>query len=83
MLAGMDLSMVNWARAQFALTAMYHWLFVPLTLGMTWLIAFFHTIYVKTGDEENVIWSREPEEKNFQFYCHSQKKKMLSILLNG
>lgn len=47
MLAGMDLSMVNWARAQFALTAMYHWLFVPLTLGMTWLIAFFHTIYVK------------------------------------
>ena len=31
MLAGMDLSMVNWARAQFALTAMYHWLFVPLT----------------------------------------------------
>ena len=55
MLAGMDLSMVNWARAQFALTAMYHWLFVPLTLGMTWLIAFFHTIYVKTGDEE---WGR-------------------------
>ena len=55
MLAGMDLGMVNWARAQFALTAMYHWLFVPLTLGMTWLIAFFHTIYVKTGDEE---WGR-------------------------
>ena len=55
MLESMDLSMVNWARAQFALTAMYHWLFVPLTLGLTWIIAFFHTIYVKTGSEE---WKR-------------------------
>ena len=55
MLENMDLSMVNWARAQFALTAMYHWLFVPLTLGITWIIAFFHTIYVKTGNEE---WKR-------------------------
>lgn len=55
MLENMDLSMVNWARAQFALTAMYHWLFVPLTLGITWIIAFFHSIYVKTGSEE---WKR-------------------------
>ncbi len=55
MLESMDLSMVNWARAQFALTAMYHWLFVPLTLGITWIIAFYHTIYVKTGNEE---WKR-------------------------
>jgi cytochrome bd ubiquinol oxidase subunit I len=45
------LSTVNWARAQFALTAMYHWIFVPLTLGLSFLIAFFETIYVKTGDE--------------------------------
>ncbi len=44
--------MVNWARAQFALTAIYHWIFVPLTLGITWIIAIFHTIYVKTGSEE-------------------------------
>lgn len=47
-----DLSMVNWARAQFALTAMYHWLFVPLTLGLSFLCAFFETIYVRTGKEE-------------------------------
>ena len=33
-----DITMVDWARAQFALTAMYHWLFVPLTLGLSWLI---------------------------------------------
>lgn len=45
------LTSVNWARAQFALTAMYHWIFVPLTLGLSFLIAFFESIYVKTGDE--------------------------------
>ena len=47
-----DLTMVDWARAQFALTAMYHWLFVPLTLGLSVLIAFFETFYVKTGNHE-------------------------------
>jgi len=43
---------VDWARAQFALTAMYHWIFVPLTLGLSFLVAFFESIYVKTGNEE-------------------------------
>ncbi len=52
MVEQIDLATVNWARAQFALTAMYHWLFVPLTLGLTFLCAFFETIYVKTGKEE-------------------------------
>jgi cytochrome d ubiquinol oxidase subunit I len=47
-----DISMVNWARATFALTAMYHWIFVPLTLGLSFLCAFFESIYVKTGNEE-------------------------------
>lgn len=47
-----DLGTVNWARAQFTLTAMYHWLFVPLTLGLSFLCAFFETIYVRTGKEE-------------------------------
>ncbi len=55
MIENIDLTMVNWARAQFALTAMYHWIFVPLTLGITWIIAFYHSIYVKTGNEE---WKR-------------------------
>ena len=55
MIENVDLSMVNWARGQFALTAMYHWLFVPLTLGITWIIAFYHSIYVATGSEE---WKR-------------------------
>ena len=52
MIEHFDPGMVNWARAQFALTAIYHWIFVPLTLGITWIIAFYHTIYVKTGSEE-------------------------------
>lgn len=47
-----DLVMVNWARAQFALTAMYHWIFVPLTLGLSFLCAFFETLYVRTGNEQ-------------------------------
>ncbi|MBC8208549.1 MAG: cytochrome ubiquinol oxidase subunit I [Desulfobulbaceae bacterium] len=47
-----DISLVNWSRAQFALTAMYHWVFVPLTLGLSFLCAFFESIYVRTGDEK-------------------------------
>jgi cytochrome bd ubiquinol oxidase subunit I len=47
----MDVSLVDWSRAQFALTAMYHWIFVPLTLGLSFIIAFMETLYVKTGDE--------------------------------
>ena len=47
-----DLNMVNWARAQFALTAMYHWIFVPLTLGLSFLCAFFESIYVRTGNKQ-------------------------------
>ncbi len=50
-----DFSLVDWSRAQFALTACYHWLFVPLTLGLSFIIAFMETIYVKTGNEE---WKR-------------------------
>lgn len=47
-----DYSLVNWSRAQFALTAMYHWLFVPLTLGLGFIVAFMETIYVKTKNPE-------------------------------
>ena len=47
-----DPSLIDWSRAQFALTAMYHWLFVPLTLGLSFLIAFMETLYVRTGNEE-------------------------------
>lgn len=44
-----DTSLVDWSRAQFALTAMYHWLFVPLTLGLGVVMAIMETLYVRTG----------------------------------
>ncbi len=44
------MNLVDWSRAQFALTAMYHWLFVPLTIGLSLIVALMETIYVRTGD---------------------------------
>ncbi|MGL5318127.1 MAG: cytochrome ubiquinol oxidase subunit I [Bacteroidales bacterium] len=43
---------VLWSRAQFALTAMYHWLFVPLTLGLGVIMSIMETMYYRTGKEE-------------------------------
>jgi cytochrome d ubiquinol oxidase subunit I len=50
-----DFSLIDWSRAQFALTAIYHWLFVPLTLGLSFIVAFMETLYVRTGNPE---WKR-------------------------
>ncbi len=44
-----DTSLIDWSRAQFALTAMYHWLFVPLTLGLGLVLAVMESCYVCTG----------------------------------
>jgi cytochrome d ubiquinol oxidase subunit I len=51
----LDVTLVDWSRAQFALTAMYHWFFVPLTLGLGIIMSVMETVYVKTGNEE---WKR-------------------------
>ncbi|MEG2337152.1 MAG: cytochrome ubiquinol oxidase subunit I, partial [Bacteroidales bacterium] len=56
----MDISLVDWSRWQFALTACYHWLFVPLTLGLGLIIAIMETKYVRSGD---LFW-----KKNTQFW---------------
>jgi cytochrome d ubiquinol oxidase subunit I len=45
------ISTVDWSRAQFALTAMYHWLFVPLTIGLSLIVAIMETIFVRTGNK--------------------------------
>ncbi|MCK9400094.1 MAG: cytochrome ubiquinol oxidase subunit I [Bacteroidales bacterium] len=50
MIDSIDYSLVDWSRAQFALTAMYHWLFVPLTLGLSFIMAIMESIYARTGD---------------------------------
>ena len=42
---------VNWARAQFALTAIYHWLFVPLTLGLALIMGIMETCYYRKRTE--------------------------------
>ena len=47
----LDVSLVDWSRAQFAMTAMYHWLFVPLTLGLGVIMSVMESLYVKTGNE--------------------------------
>ena len=44
-------ALVDWSRLQFALTAGYHWIFVPLTLGLAVIMATMETIYVIKGDE--------------------------------
>ena len=51
MLSGLEV--VDLSRLQFALTALYHFLFVPLTLGLSILIAIMETVYVMTGRD---IW---------------------------
>lgn len=42
---------VDWSRWQFALTAIYHWLFVPLTLGLSIIVAIMESIYFRHRDE--------------------------------
>ena len=45
----MNESLVDLSRLQFAVTALYHFLFVPLTLGMTWILVVMESVYVMTG----------------------------------
>ena len=47
----LDAGVVDWARAQFALTAIYHWIFVPLTLGLAVVMGIMETMYYRTGSE--------------------------------
>src|SRR5476649_649248 len=42
---------VNLSRLQFAATALYHFLFVPLTLGLSWILVIMESVYVMTGKE--------------------------------
>lgn len=49
------LSTVDWSRAQFALTAIVHWLFVPLSIGLSLIVGIMESIYLKTKEER---WKR-------------------------
>jgi cytochrome bd ubiquinol oxidase subunit I len=50
-----DFDVVTLSRLQFALTAMYHFLFVPLTLGLSMILVIMESVYVMTGRD---IWKR-------------------------
>ena len=62
LLLSVDVSAIDWARAQFALTAIYHWLFVPLTLGLALIMGIMETIYYRTRDtfwrDTTKFWQR-------------------------
>jgi len=50
-----DAGTIDWSRAQFALTAIYHWLFVPLTLGLAVIMGIVETCYYRSG---KAFWKR-------------------------
>lgn len=51
LLLAIDQGTIDWSRAQFALTSMYHWLFVPLTLGLAVIMGIMETCYYRTGKD--------------------------------
>ena len=53
-----DTSSIDWARAQFALTAIYHWLFVPLTLGLAVIMGICETRWYRTLKRSNVPYPK-------------------------
>ena len=50
-----DFGLVHVSRMQFALTALYHFLFVPLTLGLSMILVIMESVYVMTGRD---IWKQ-------------------------
>ncbi|TIC81820.1 cytochrome ubiquinol oxidase subunit I [Nocardioides sp. GY 10127] len=48
----MDLSALDIARWQFAITTVYHFLFVPITIGLSAIVAGYQTAWVRTGNEQ-------------------------------
>jgi cytochrome d ubiquinol oxidase subunit I len=54
LLLTIDNSSIDWARAQFALTAIYHWLFVPLTLGLALVMAIVETCWYRSLQRHQV-----------------------------
>ena len=49
-MVAIDPHVVGLSRFQFALTALFHFTFVPITLGLTWLLVIMEGLYLKTKD---------------------------------
>ena len=66
LILNIDAGTIDWSRAQFALTAIYHWLFVPLTLGLALIMGIVETIYYRKrkdstspeADDDVAFWRR-------------------------
>jgi hypothetical protein len=48
----LDLTQLDLSRLQFATTTIYHFLFVPITIGLSWLVAGLHTWWHRSGNED-------------------------------
>ena len=70
------LDVVDLSRLQFALTALYHFIFVPLTLGLSFVLVIMETIYVKTGKE---VYKDMTKLIHIKFCIFCSKWKNLSI----
>ncbi len=46
------------ARWQFGIITVYHFLFVPITIGLTWIVAWFQTKWMRTGDADYLRLTR-------------------------
>ena len=58
-------TLVEWSRWQFAMTAIYHYMFVPLTLGLALMLAIMETMWVKTG---NISFRARPQGVRYIIY---------------
>ena len=71
----MDMAVIELSRLQFALTALYHFLFVPLTLGLSFLLVIMESLYVMTDrpeqgdqtapDHRMVVRDEDPDRHGF------------------
>ena len=52
------MNVVDWSRAQFALTAMVHWLFVPLTIGLSLIVAVMETMWYRTREQKWLVTTK-------------------------
>jgi len=68
----LDIDVATLSRLQFALTALYHFLFVPLTLGLSLLLAIMESVYVMTG---RVVWR---DATNFGERCSASISRWAS-----
>ena len=73
-----DAGSINWARAQFALTAIYHWLFVPLTLGLAVIMGIAETCWYRAQKRSKGAVADKPTD-TFWRDCAKFWQKLFGI----